>query len=102
MAKKTKTAEELRAEMAKLDAERDAMRKQIRAAVRAEAKEKAAKQAEADRVLADALLVRTRAAFGDAVGDDELLRAVDALFALTGTSDGRTVAQIAVSSLRQQ
>lgn len=80
MARKTKTTEQLRAE---IDAQKAAladMRRALKAREREEQKAAAAARAEADRALADRLLAKLRSELADAT-DDELMLVFERMLA---------------------
>lgn len=99
MMKKTKTAAEIRAEIAAQQATLADMKKALRAQQRAEAKAAAAAKAEADAKLAAATLKQLRGYLPEDASDAELTAVVERIFALN--MDGRPVAEWALAQVRE-
>lgn len=97
MTRKTKTTEQLRAE---IDAQKAAladMRRVLKAREREEQKAAAAARAEADRALADRLLAKLRSELPDAT-DDELMFVFERM--LAARMDGEPIAQYLLAQVR--
>lgn len=99
MAKKTKTAADIRADIAAQQASLAEMKKALRAQERAEAKAAAAAKAEADAKLAAATLKQLRGYLPEDASDAELTAVVERIFALN--MDGRPVAEWALAQVRE-
>ena len=97
MARKSKSTEQLRAE---IDAQKAAladMRRALKAREREEQKAAAAARAEADRALADRMLAKLRAELADAT-DDELMLVFERM--LAARMDGEPIAQYLLAQVR--
>lgn len=99
MARKSKSTEQLRAE---IDAQKAAladMRRALKAREREEQKAAAAARAEADRALADRLLSKLRTELADAT-DDELMLVFGRM--LAARMDGEPIAQFLLGQVRAE